>query len=295
MAARQWRNSLRGPLGRVLNVGRKRDEERDPPPTLPVSGAPRTRFNRGITPHRKFAFRATSLSQVKAIKNALGATVNDVVMAACAGALRTYLEKRGELPDEALVAMVPVSIRTGEETEKWTNRVSGLIALLPTNEPDPLQRVLKVHEAMTSSKELFNAIPAETLTDFAQFPSPAIFTRAMRMAVRWRLMERIGPPAGNLTISNVPGPREPLYAAGAKLLHYFPVSTVVDGQGLNITVQSYMDSLDWGLVACRELVPDVADLMDDIARRAGRARGGRRTQRPRRRPGLNAAPTGVAS
>ena len=108
VAARQWRNSLRGPLGRVLNIGRKRDEERDPPPTLPVSGAPRTRFNRGITPHRKFAFRATSLSQVKAIKNALGATVNDVVMAACAGALRTYLEKRGELPDEPLVAMVPV-------------------------------------------------------------------------------------------------------------------------------------------------------------------------------------------
>jgi diacylglycerol O-acyltransferase len=161
--------------------------------------------------------------------------------------------------------MVPVSIRTGEETEKWTNRVSGLIALLPTNESDPLQRVVKVHEAMVSSKDLFNAIPAETLTDFAQFPSPAIFTRAMRMAVRWRLMERIGPPAGNLTISNVPGPREPLYAAGAKLLHYFPVSTIVDGQGLNITVQSYLDTLDWGLVACRELVPDVADLMDDIA------------------------------
>lgn len=265
MAARQWRNSLRGPLGRLLNAGRKRDEERDPPPTLPVSGAPRTRFNSGITPHRKFAFRATSLSQVKDIKNALGATVNDVVMAACAGALRTYLEKRGELPAEPLVSMIPVSIRTGDESEKWTNRVSGLIALLPTNEPDPLQRVLKVHEAMRASKELFNAIRAETLTDFAQFPSPALFTRAVRMATRWGVMARLAPTAGNLTISNVPGPREPLYAAGAKLLHYFPVSTIVDGQGLNITVQSYMDSLDWGLVACRELVPDVADLMDDIA------------------------------
>ena len=263
-AARQWRRSLRGPLGRVLNIGRNREEERDPPPTLPVTGAPRTRFNRGVTPHRKFAFRATSLSDVKAIKNALGATVNDVVMAACAGALRTYLDKRGELPAEPLVAMIPVSIRTGEETDKWTNRVSGLLSLLPTNEGDPLQRVLKVHEAMASSKELFNAIPAETLTDFAQFPSPAIFTRAMRMAVRWRLMDRIGPPAGNLTISNVPGPREPLYAAGARLLHYFPVSTIVDGQGLNITVQSYMDTLDWGLVACRELVPDVGDLADEI-------------------------------
>ena len=125
--------------------------------------------------------------------------------------------------------------------------------------------MLKVHEAMVSSKELFDAIPADTLTDFAQFPSPALFTRAVRMGVRWGVMARLAPTAGNLTISNVPGPREPLYAAGAKLLHYYPVSTIVDGQGLNITVQSYQDTLDWGLVACRELVPDVADLMDDIA------------------------------
>jgi WS/DGAT/MGAT family acyltransferase len=262
-AARQWRRSLRGPLGRVLNVGRRRDEERDPPPALPTGLAPRTPFNRPITPHRRFAFRATSLSTIKAIKNALGATVNDVVMAVCAGGLRTYLDDRGELPEAALVAMVPVSIRTGEETDKWTNRVSGLLALLPTNESDPIERVRKVHASMVSSKELFSAIPAETLTDFAQFPSPAIFTRAMRMAIRWRLTERLNPPA-NLVISNVPGPREPLYAAGARLLHYFPVSTITDGQGLNITVQSYLDTLDWGLVSCRELVPDLGKLADDI-------------------------------
>lgn len=264
-AARQWRRSLRGPVGQILNLGRHRDEERDPPPAVPTAMAPRTPFNGPITAHRKFAFRAASLQTVKDIKNALGATVNDVVMAVCAGALRTYLEKRSALPDEALVAMIPVSIRTGEETDKWTNRVSGLLALLPTNEADPIERVRKVHDAMISSKELFNAIPAETLTDFAQFPSPAIFTRAMRMAIRWRLTDRFNPPA-NLVISNIPGPREPLYAAGAKLLHYFPVSTIVDGQGLNITVQSYLDSLDFGLVSCRELVPDVSDLMDEIVR-----------------------------
>ncbi|MCA1831072.1 MAG: wax ester/triacylglycerol synthase family O-acyltransferase, partial [Actinobacteria bacterium] len=264
-SARQWRRSLRGPLGSLLNVGRKREEERDPPPTVPTALAPRTPFNAPITPHRKFAFRAASLQTVKAIKNALGATVNDVVMAVCAGALRTYLEKRGALPDAPLTTMIPVSIRTGQETDKWTNRVSGLVSLLPTDEPDPVERVRKVHEAMISSKELFNAIPADMLTDFAQFPSPAMFTRAMRMFVRWRLAERMSPPV-NLVISNVPGPREPLYAAGARLLHYFPVSTIVDGQGLNITVQSYLDSLDFGLVACRELVPDLWDLADDIVR-----------------------------
>ena len=203
------------------------------------------------------------MDTVKAVKNALGATVNDVVMAVCAGGLRTWLLKHDALPDAPLVAMVPVSIRTGRETEKWTNRVSGLLAVLPTDEADPIGRVARVHDAMMSSKDLFNAIPAEALTDFAEFSPPAVFARATRMAARLRLGERLNPPA-NLVISNVPGPRFPLYAAGARLLHYYPVSTIVDGQGLNITVQSYMDTLDFGLVSCRELVPDLDNLADYI-------------------------------
>jgi WS/DGAT/MGAT family acyltransferase len=264
-AANQWRSSLRGPVGTVLNIGRARDEERDPPPPLPNLRAPRTPFNRTITPHRNFAFQSTSLEAVKAIKNAMGATVNDVVMGACTGGLRTYLEEKGALPDEPLVAMVPVSIRTGEEAEKWTNRVSGLLASLPTNEPDLGERVRKVHEAMVASKDMFSAIPADMLTDFAQFPPPAIFTRATRMATRFRLGDRMNPPV-NLVISNVPGPRTPLYSTGAKLLHYYPVSTITDGQGLKITVQSYLDTLDWGLVSCRELVPDLDHLLDCVIR-----------------------------
>ena len=119
---------------------------------------------------------------MKAIKNALGATVNDVVMAVCAGGLRTWLERHDALPDTPLIAMVPVSIRTGEETEKWTNRVSAIFAALPTDEPDPLQRVQRVHESMVGAKELFDAVPADALTDFAQFPPPAVFARAMRTA-----------------------------------------------------------------------------------------------------------------
>jgi WS/DGAT/MGAT family acyltransferase len=260
--ARQVRRSLRGPLGSVLNAGRTdRPEERDPAPPLPTLSAPRTPFNRAITPHRRFAFRSASLDAVKAIKTAAGATVNDVVMAVCAGALRAWLDEHGALPAEPLVAMVPVSIRTGEETEKWTNRVSGLLAVLPTNEADPIERIRKVHDAMANSKELFNAIPAEMLTDFTQFPSPALFARANRMATRFRLGERLN-PAANLVISNVPGPRTPLYAAGSRLLHYYPVSTIVDGQGLNITVQSYLGTLDFGLVSCRDLVPDVDHLCE---------------------------------
>ena len=259
--ANQLRGSLKGPLGAVLNIGRRRDVERDALPPLPKLRAPRTPFNGRITAHRKFAFRSTELSRVKEIKSALGATVNDVVMAACAGGLRRYLDGHGVLSDESLVAMVPVSIRTGEEEERWTNRVSGLVALLPTDEPDPLERVRKVHESMDSAKGIFQALPAETLTDFSQFPPPAVFTRAMRMATR--LSTRVDPTV-NLVISNVPGPREPLYVAGSRLRHYYPVSTIVDGQGLNITVQSYLDTLDFGLVSCRDLVPDVWDLVDLI-------------------------------
>ena len=263
LTARQVRASLRGPLGTLLNLGRKRETGLDKPPAMANLRAPRTPFNSTITAHRRFAFRSNSLNDVKAVKNALGATVNDVVMAMCAGGLRTYLESHAELPEEALVAMVPVSIRTGQETEKWTNRVSGLLAALPTNEPDPLERVRLVHESMNSAKDLFGVLPAETLTDFAEFSPPAVFAQATRMATRLRLGERLN-PAANVTVSNVPGPRTPLYVAGAQLRHYFPVSTILDGQGLNITVQSYLDSLDWGLVSCRELVPDLWDLLDAI-------------------------------
>jgi diacylglycerol O-acyltransferase / wax synthase len=260
-AANQVRDGLRGPLGAVLNIGRERSPEGETVGPLPTGTAPRTPFNAAITAHRRFAFRSTSLGLVKDIKNALGATVNDVVMAACAGGLRTWLETHDALPDSPLVAMVPVSIRTGEETEKWTNRVSGIFAALPTDEPDPLQRVARVHEAMVGAKELFDAVPADALTDFAQFPPPAVFARAMRTATR--LTTRFALPV-NVVISNVPGPRVPLFTAGARLLHYYPVSTIVDGQGLNITVQSYLDTLDFGLVACRELVPDLWDMVDAI-------------------------------
>ena len=262
-AARQARAQLRGPVGDLLNRGREREEGLGRPPAMANLSAPRTPFNSTITAHRRFAFRSQSLNDIKTVKNAIGATVNDVVMAMCAGGLRTYLENHDALPDDPLVAMVPVSIRTGLEEHKWTNRVSGLMAALPTNEPDPLARVRLVHESMNEAKDLFMAVPAETLADFSQFSPPAVFAQAVRMSTRLRLGERLNPTA-NVTVSNVPGPRKALYMAGAELVHYYPVSTIMDGQGLNITVQSYRDSLDWGLVSCRELIPDLWDLLDNI-------------------------------
>ncbi len=228
---------------------------------LPAGAAPRTPFNKSITPHRRLALRSVPLDDIKAIKNALGCTINDVVMAMCAGALRNYLVSHNELPDEPLQAMVPVSIRTGNETEKWTNRVSGLVAALPTNVSDPRTRVELSHQAMDAAKEQFELVPAEALVDLAQFSSPAVAVQAAQLASRMRFADRTNPPV-NVVISNVPGPRQPLYLAGARLLNYYPVSTIAEGMGLNITVHSYIDTLDIGLVACRELVPDLEVLVD---------------------------------
>jgi len=263
-AANQVRGSLRGPLGTVLNLGRDRGDERDAVATLPSLRPPRTPFNDRITPRRRLALGSASLGTIKAIKSAHGATVNDVVMAVCAGGLRTWLQRHDALPDGPLVGLIPVSVRTGDEAHRWTNRVSMLTTTLPTDVADPVQRIHRVHEMMATSKELFGALPAERLTDAAEFPPPAVFARAMRLSARLRLGSRLAP--GNLVISNVPGPRRPLYAAGARLEHYYPISVIMEGQGLNITVQSYEDRLDFGLVACPELVPDLDELLAGILR-----------------------------
>ena len=254
-AAGQVRTSLSGPLGGVLNLGRRRGEERDLPPTVPSVRPPRTPFNAPITPNRKLALGSASLTTVRAIKTAFDVTVNDVVVAVCAGGVRTWLLEHDALPEEPLVGLVPISTRTGEETDRWTNRVSMLTTVLPTDEPDPVARLMRVHEALQSSKGLFQALPAERLTDFAEFPPPAVFARAMRLSARMHLGSRLTP--GNVVVSNVPGSRKPLWAAGARLEHYYPVSVVMEGQGLNITVQSYLDRLDFGLVCCPDVLPDV--------------------------------------
>ena len=173
--------------------------------------------------------------------------------------------KHDALPDEPLIAMVPVSIRASgaSEGDTYQNRVSGLLCSLATNEADPVQRLRMVQQSMNAAKGSFAAIPAETLQDYTQFAPPAVAARAMRMYSRLRIADRMNPPF-NVTISNVPGPAEPLYSAGARLEHFYPVSTIMDGQGLNMTVQSYNGNLDFGFISCRELVPDLWSMVDHL-------------------------------
>ena len=252
-----------GPMGNLMRT-RLRSQyghDDDKAPALPPTQAPRTPWNHPITPHRRFAYTTVSLDDAKKIRRQFGCTFNDVVMAVCSGTLRRYLQKHDVLPDESLIAMVPVSVRSGGEDDAYQNRVSALLADLATNEPDPARRLARVQQSMTAAKENFAAIPAESLQDFTQFAPPAVAARAMRMYSRLRIADRMNPPF-NLIISNVPGPNYPLYSAGAQLQHFYPVSALADGQGLNMTVQSYNGNLDFGFIACRELVPDLWTMTD---------------------------------
>ena len=220
--------------------------------------APVTPFNAPLSPHRRCAFADLPLSEVKQLRRGRGReglTVNDVVMSLCAGALRRWLELHDALPAAPLVAAVPVSVRTQDQQGTYGNRMSMMLAALPTNLPDPGDRLDAMHEAMRAAKDQHGAIPASLLADVGQFALPALANQAWRLSARLRLLERVSP--FNLIVSNVPGPRVSLYLAGAELLAYYPVSALVDGQGLNITVMSYRDNLHFGLIACRNLVPDL--------------------------------------
>ena len=258
--AKENSDQIRAAWSEALKVDRSSDPST---PSLPSAAAPKTPFNRAITPHRRFAYKSFSLDDIKTLKNHYEVTLNDVVMALCAGALRRYLDRHEALTDQPLVAAVPVSIRTGEEEDMWTNRVSSVFAQLPTHLDDPKERMQFAHDAMAAAKGNFDLVPAESMVDLAQFTPPALFTEAASLMTRMRMADQLQ-QVSNLVISNVPGPRETLYMSSARLRHYYPVSTIAEGQGLNITVQSYEDKLDLGLVGCRELLPDLWHIIDDV-------------------------------
>jgi WS/DGAT/MGAT family acyltransferase len=231
----------------------------------PRHRAPHTPFSGRISAHRRFSFGSLPLETVKEIKNRLGVKVNDVVVALCAGAVREWLIANDALPDEPLLAQIPVSVRTENQIGTYGNRISVMIVPIPTDEPDPVQRVLRANEAMLAAKDRHRAMPAELLQDVANFIPPAVNARAARVALQLGTQQRMR-PIYNLVISNVPGPPFPLYLAGAEVLANFPVSVVTDGAGLNITVMSYRDSMDFGLLADRDQIPEIWDLIGALER-----------------------------
>jgi diacylglycerol O-acyltransferase len=238
-------------VGGVLGLGRG---DGGVIPSGPVR-APATPFNKPITAHRRLALRSVDLGTVKTVKTAFGVSVNDVVMAMCAGALRRWLTDRQALPDSPLVAMIPVSVRDPASKGAMGNKVSAMLAMLPTHVADPVERVKLVHAATVQAKAQQAAIPQGLVDQISDFSPPALTARAARVVFATGVLHRL--PPFNLCISNVPGPNVPVFLCGARLLAHYPVSVITDGQGLNITLVGYLGQLHFGLTACRELIPDI--------------------------------------
>ena len=228
--------------------------------------APRTSFNGTITGHRSMAYVDLSLDRFKEIRRGVeGATVNDVVLALSGGALRRYLEDRGELPETSLLASVPVSVHGTSKKSGGSNKVSSLFTRLRTDLADPRERIEAIAASNVNAKEHHQAIPADTLQDWAEFAAPRTFGLAVRMVSSLRLADS-GPVIHNLVISNVPGPPVPLYFMGARIDGLYPLGPVFHGAGLNITVMSNNGVMHVGVIACRESMPQVWDLALDYPR-----------------------------
>jgi len=228
--------------------------------------APRTSFNGTITGHRVIAYVDLSLERIKEVKRRVeGATVNDVVLAVSGGALRRYLDDRGELPTASLLASVPVSVHGESRKAGGSNKVSSLFTRLRTDLADPRERIEAIAAGNINAKEHHRAIPADTLQDWAEFAAPRTFGLAVRMVSSLRLADA-GPVIHNLVISNVPGPPVPLYFMGARIDGLYPLGPVFHGAGLNVTVMSHAGVMHVGVIACRESMPRVWDLAADFPR-----------------------------
>jgi diacylglycerol O-acyltransferase len=221
-----------------------------------LSTPPHTSFNGRISAHRRIVFGRLPLDTVKAVKNRHGVTVNDVIVSICAGAVRRWLQEHGELGEQPLIAQIPVSVRSPEQQGTFGNRILLMGVELHTEIADPVDRLRATRESLAEMKERDEALPASLLQDANNFIPPALFTRAAQLTYAWTSNPRLR-PTWNLVVSNVPGPQIPLYCAGALLEAIYPVSVIMDGLGLNITVMSYNGSVDIGIVADRDVMPDV--------------------------------------
>jgi diacylglycerol O-acyltransferase / wax synthase len=222
-----------------------------------LSPAPSSPYNRQIGPHRRFTWVRANLVDIKAIKNELGGTVNDVVLTAVAGALGRHLRRRGVSTDGLeLKAMVPVSVRSDEQLGELGNQVAAMMAPLPVWCQDPVARQQIVRQSMAHLKEGGQAVGAQALTEMTGFAPPTIMGQAARLMSRQRFF--------NLVITNVPGPQIPLYLLGRRAIDPFPLVPLAKNQGLGIAILSYDGRMDFGLVGDYDVMPDLDDFAVDL-------------------------------
>jgi WS/DGAT/MGAT family acyltransferase len=220
--------------------------------SLNLGLAPTTIFNDSITNQRSFTTMSVPLDEIKELGRRVGGTVNTIVMAMCSEAVRKFLKARNVLPKESLIALVPVSLR-GADDSSMNNQVSAIRVDLATDIADLGERFKAIHESSEAAKSVVRELKPVLGVDVPVTGSPWFMTSLASLYGRSKLARRL-PAAGNVLISNVPGPPVPLYMAGARMVHFYPVSIPYHGSALNITVQSYAGSLEWGLTACRRML-----------------------------------------
>ena len=214
--------------------------------------APSSILNQRVSSSRRFAAQSFELERFRRIAQALGGTLNDVILAVCSGALREYLLSQNSLPKKPLIAMVPASLR--EDDSDVSNRITMILANLGTHKADPVERLRIVQRSVQNAKQRFKRMNANQALSY----SALVYSAAGLNILSGMMPKR---QAFNLVISNVPGPREPLYWNGAKLDALYPASIVLDGQALNITMTSYLGKLEVGLTACRNALPKMQNLL----------------------------------
>ena len=249
--------------GRLVLPAKGEDGRRGPRVPKGSSLGPKTAFNVSITNQRVFAGQSLPLADARRIARQLDVTLNDVVMALCSAALRRYLEEREGVPKKSLVAGIPVSLREAGNVE-MNNQAMAMLVSLATNIADPVERLHAIHASALAAKQFTGSIKAAVPMDFPSFGAPWLMTGMVSLIGRSKLATAL-PPLSNVVISNVPGPQTPLYLAGARMVTNYPVSIPAHGMALNITVQSYNGSLDFGLTACRRAVPDVRDIAEYLS------------------------------
>lgn len=230
----------------------------------PVLDAPRVSFNGALTGRRIFATCSLPLEEIKEVRRAQGVSANDVVLAIVAGALRTWMADRGERPSVSLVAGVPVATdKQDAPIRLGGNRVSNLFTSLATDIDDPLERLLAISRTTTESKLIQKTLGLDMLADWVQFTPPAPFSAAMRFYSRVRAAGLHSAPF-NVIVSNVPGPRELATISGAVLSDLFSVGPILEGIGLNVTAWSYVDRMNFSVLSCPDLVPDLGPLIAEL-------------------------------
>jgi diacylglycerol O-acyltransferase len=244
------RASGRG-LASRLGGGRRRQSVR------PFS-APRTPFTGAVTARRSVAFGRVALEDVKAVRARFGTTVNDVLLAATTSSLREYLLARDALPDTPLVAAMPISAR-GEGQVELGVQVSVTMVPLPVPLDDPVEQLRTISADTTAFKEDRAASGGDTMAEWAELTPPALLTAFARFYSGARLADH-HPPLHNLVVSSVPGPPVPLYLAGATVEATYPMGPLIEGSGLNLTLLTNLGNVDLGILACPDLVPEVAEL-----------------------------------